>query len=1001
MDKYLRVLFLLQILFFAALSSARAQEWERVNSPYGSIRAVITTVHKTIIVGTGKGIILSIDKGNHWTSSNEGIGDKSIYCLAKTGDIIFAGTLHGVYRSLDDGKSWVKTPLPDSTYRVLMTSPQGRVFARMEEGDLYSTSDIGKHWAALHVGISIGDEKLLKNIATVVMDGNGNLIFPLDSCTLLMSADDGATWKKIIVGGIEPREWLRITAKGDNIIVGTWQHGLTRSSDDGATWKRLNPPKGNISIVDYTPAGNVFLDVHNPDGKYESSDNGTTWHPISSPFWIVSSDGYDGDTILAVARIDEGSALIRSVDGGISWNSLFSSFHDVTVIGVDPAGELYAGTEWCGAYKSGDEGATWEPIIDLSWIENIVFVNENCIALSTSISGVFVGDGKGKNWISAASHGLNDFRVHTLMSTKHGTLLAGGTSEIVMVPAKDGRGSNLTFKGGGLWRSADQGASWNKVIFDNSYSTTDNGATWAKYDSVWHQTTIETSQPDFSISSMGVDPEGRICMNANADYKTGLYTSTNEGESWNKLKDVDRYEDVPTSFTETTTGEIFSGISRSIDHGKIFNDIVNGLSSSKPNNLQPLSNGDMLASTGNGLFYLPHGGNTWYCVGFKNSDVKYTIVSGEYLFVSADFGFEDERNGMYRTNLRDIQALIPKNIVEKDVWREINQPLHKKLRLFSIDKFGTLWLADDGELAHSTDQGMHWVTGKFPNEFVQSLAIDTASQTLFLGSFDGLYQSKTQGDTWEQIKTTEQNDEQPGSYVHAVLLDSDGTIFLGVSQFGHFRSPCADTTKKVLSYISIGGSSYGKIYSRKPDTNAWIASESVLPDSPDRIVRDRKGVLYASVRGEGIYSSNDDGIAWQECNKGLLRKNGFYVCNIGADIDRTVNDMVMDAQGAVYAVRACSEIYRFNNDSVSWEHVGDLASMGSSLIIDSHHVFYIGTRTGVFRSTDDGKNWLPYSVGLTSSSIMKLMAHPNGYLFAATEDGRIYETIQRIEANQK
>jgi photosystem II stability/assembly factor-like uncharacterized protein len=998
MNKYLRVILVLQFLIFSTRDSTIAQEWKKVSSPFGDVWAVVTTHHKTIIVGTGTGIILSTDRGNHWTSSNKGIIDKCVYSLARSGNIVFAGTRHGLYRSLDDGKSWIKTSLPDSSYRLLMTSPRGMVFTQIEDGELYSTTDNGSHWVCLNVSVSTGN-KTTFNISQMIMDDSGNLLFPLDSCSLLKSTNNGINWERIVVEGFKnTREWLRIAARGNNIIVGTWQHGLMRSSDNGTTWEKLNPPKGNNLTVDYTNTGNVFLEMDEPYGKYESSDNGTTWYLINSPFRIVSSDRFDGDTIFAVARINDGRALVHSIDDGKSWNSLISSFDGAEVMEVSPIGELYVGTESCGAYKSKDYGTTWEAILDVRSIENIVFVNEHCIALGTSNSGVYISDGNGKIWNSATSHGLTDLCIHSLISAPKGTLLAGAIPQTIMTPPIPG--SPFTHKGGGLWRSTDLGGSWSRVIHDNSYSTTNNGKTWVKYDSVWKQTMIDTVQPDFSINAMGIDPDGHICINANCDYKTGIYSSTNEGESWNKLKDIDRYDNVHTNFVKTACGEIFSGISRSTDNGKTFKDIVNGLSSSELNNLQALPNGDIIASTHYGLFYLPRGGNNWCCVGFKNIDVNGVTLNGKYLFVSLYYGYEDERNGVYRANLHDIQTLIPKDIVISDIWQEIGKPLDGKPRLFSIDRSGTIWLANDnGELARSTDQGIAWTTSKLPDEFIQSLITDTVDKTILLGSYGGFFQSKDNGETWEKTLYIKQNDKFRDPYVHSVFLDTDGTMFLGVSQRGPFRNPCADTSKKGMASISFGGSSYGRVYSQKRHTNKWIQSDSILPNEPTQILRNKKGILYVAVSGEGIYSSTDDGISWLECNNGLLSKDGFYMCNISAEIDRSVNYMTMDAKGTLYVIRASSQLYRLKSDCQSWEYVNALGGRGSSLIIDSHNILYIGTAAGVFRSEDNGNNWKPYSVGLSSSLIMGLMVHPNGHLFAMAEDGRVYKSIQRVGSN--
>lgn len=143
------------------------------------------------------------------------------------------------------------------------------------------------------------------------------------------------------------------------------------------------------------------------------------------------------------------------------------------------------------------------------------------------------------------------------------------------------------------------------------------------------------------------------------------------------------------------------------------------------------------------------------------------------------------------------------------------------------------------------------------------------------------------------------------------------------------------------------------IYKSTDNGSSW----ETLPNSPDGITNlhvASGGVLYAgsdlALGGQGIYKSTDNGDTWTQVSNGLPSYVVFFTYY------RNVSAITSDGLGYLY----CS--------------VGGSAS----------------TEAGVYRSTDDGANWVRMSTGLLANSGVKpVKASPNGRLYVGVKN-RIY-----------
>ncbi len=84
-------------------------------------------------------------------------------------------------------------------------------------------------------------------------------------------------------------------------------------------------------------------------------------------------------------------------------------------------------------------------------------------------------------------------------------------------------------------------------------------------------------------------------------------------------------------------------------------------------------------------------------------------------------------------------------------------------------------------------------------------------------------------------------------------------------------------------------------------------------------------------------------------------------------------------------------IYELNhNDSISTINNGLKNICINYLYIDKYNTFYAGTVSGIFRSTDSGKNWEEISNGLQNGNIRIITKSEKGLLYAATHGGGVY-----------
>lgn len=215
-----------------------------------------------------------------------------------------------------------------------------------------------------------------------------------------------------------------------------------------------------------------------------------------------------------------GNGVFLSTNNGATWTQAGLNNDQVQSLAFS-GGTLFAGTNGNGVFLSTDNGTHWTPANTGLTNQSItsIYPSGSYIYVGTYGGGIFCSSNNGTNWVQINT-GLQTLNINTF-ATCGNYLFAGGT---------------------GLYRSSDDGLTWNPVgPFTNAwvhtlavlgsdiyagtegqyiYRSTDNGNTWTQ---IGQNNGLQSS----IIQSLNV-----IGTSIFAGTNGGVYLSTDNGQTW-------------------------------------------------------------------------------------------------------------------------------------------------------------------------------------------------------------------------------------------------------------------------------------------------------------------------------------------------------------------------------------------------------------------------------------------------------------------------------------
>jgi len=273
----------------------------------------------------GDGIYFSPDGGTNWAERDDGVTRRDIYTLAavnrKGRVVIYAGTEPAsLFRSVDDGKSWQELPA-----------------VRQVPGTERWTFPVPPHLA--HIKMLAFDPRDPDTFFAAIEQG-----------ALLKTADGGQTWREFdsYSRADDPayrdvHQLVLVPSRPETMFM-TTGIGLYRSDDGGGSWDRLTGREFRLAYPDHIAVS--------PDEK------------------TIFMSGAAGDPGVWRKSHDAGSAIMRSRDGGRSWELLGRGVPETARCSIEamslvshPGGfSLFIGNTDGEVYASDDGGETWSRI---------------------------------------------------------------------------------------------------------------------------------------------------------------------------------------------------------------------------------------------------------------------------------------------------------------------------------------------------------------------------------------------------------------------------------------------------------------------------------------------------------------------------------------------------------------------------------------------------------------------------------------------------------------
>ena len=652
-------------------------------------------------------------------------------------------------------------------------------------------------WSALGPG-NIGGR--IRSIIVKPTDGTQMLVGAV-SGGVWKTSDGGTSWSPTMDNAAEMAIDCMVIDPGNNSVVyaGTgegWGNvdavyggGIYKSTDFGSTWTILSSTTGanvwnfrNVMRLDFDPSGNLYAvtkaynvkdnagSYYTNGGLYRSIDGGSSWTNISST--TFSTNYFNGCDVLPISASivlfavkANGSTLggiYKTTDGGANWSmqtsGLPTSNYGRIVLTKDQnSGAIYAvfaSTNYgspeyglSGIFVSSDSGSTWSALTkpsNLASTGNISYLGtqgwyDNVIAVDPSNSNtIYVG---GVDMMKSTDGGSSWTQL-TAWTSGYGYPVVHADHHAI---AFDPTNSNTVYSGndGGIYKSTDGGSSW--ISLNNGLAITQfyGGA----------------------VSPTGADYQGGTQDNGHLQF-------AGSGTDWNMVYGGDGgYAAIDQSNTNTAYEEYtYLQMSKTTNNGASWHSCTTGLSDAAngsaclfiaPFSMNPDNSSTIIAGS-NRVWTTTNSASNW-------SVVSDTLVPGEHISAvtvvngsSPYLAFAGTTNGkvFFCASLDPTQGI-------SNAWTDIT-PVGNNgawVRRIVVDGSNTQHLYacysgynNDGvspsrHVYYSSDQGSSWtdVSGDLPDVPVHSLIVDSnSSQTLYIGTETGVYQSDNGGTNWIQ-----------------------------------------------------------------------------------------------------------------------------------------------------------------------------------------------------------------------------------------------------------
>ncbi|MEM9170816.1 MAG: glycosyl hydrolase [Pseudomonadota bacterium] len=607
----------------------------------------------------------------------------------------------------------------------------------------------------------------------------------------------------------------------------------------------------DIAIVPDDPA--TWYVAVGSGGVWKTENAGTTWTPLfdgetsysigdvtldpsnANTVWVGTGENHGG------RHLGYGDGIYRSQDGGASWEKLGleKSEHISTII-VHPddsdtvfvaaQGPLWSKGGERGLYKTTDGGETWKNVLSAGeWtgVTDIVMDPRDPDRLYAATwqrhrtvaaymaggpeTGIHVSEDGGETW-RELTNGLPDDD-----KGKIGLAISPQNPDVVYAAIE------LKRRTGGIWRSADRGASWEKMSDTVSGGTGPHYyqelyASPHKFDRIYLVSNYSVVSDDGGATFRGVnlknkhsDDHAIAFRPDDPDYVLfgsdgGLYESYDGEETWRFI------DNLPvTQFYKVA-----------VDDAEPFYTVYGGTQDnnsqggpSRTDNVHGIRNSDWfvtLFGDGHQSAIEPGNPDIMYAEWQEGNLVRVDRKSGEIVYIQPQpkKGEPAERFNWDAPIL--VSAHDPKRIYfgsqrvwrsdnRGDVWKPVSKDLTRNEDRMLLPLMGRKW---------SWDAGWDFLAMSQYNTITSLAESPKDENVLYAGTDDGVIQAtRDGGKTWTKIEASKLPGVPATAFVNDIradLFDKD-TVYVALDnhKYGDFKPYLYKSTDGGKTWVSIGG----------------------------------------------------------------------------------------------------------------------------------------------------------------------------------------------------
>jgi photosystem II stability/assembly factor-like uncharacterized protein len=604
--------------------------------------------------------------------------------------------------------------------------------------------------------------------------------------------------------------------------------------------------------------------------------------------------------------------------------------------------------------------------------------NPNIIWAGAACGGLWKSENNGQSWEVMGTDNLPSISIADIAINSQ-------NPDILYIATGDGAGYEVNV---GNYEDF-----WGGTYSAGVFKSTDGGKTWLNIGLTFSQIQAEV------IHRLLISPQNPDILLAAT--RNGIFRTRDAGKNWSKVNSVS-ISDMEWHPTLSTT--IYAAGSRSLlisnDLGASWQTTTQdsfpsgklslSVSADAPNQVYVMSDfGNVYKSLNNGEDFLLMGVAPCIFYAYYSSVLEVSPINAQHLIAGGVEVAQSFNGGKNWGFCSDYEHFSANNYVHADQHCFGFQPISNHL-----------WAANDGGISSTNDNGAHWQThnnGLNIAQFYRISAAENEAQLLYGGLQDnGVMQEKNnqwtgvmnEGDGMNCLINEANENEVYAAYQFGKMYKSEN----GGKKFFELETPGGAWTTPFIAHpthpktLFYGGKR--QVFISKDEGESWeIYSPELFQNEISALAIPQKYPHFLYVmNNESIYRTTDNGKTWETAYQNLP----VSLANLS---DISVSDYEPNKIWASFSGFIAGEkVYYSEDGGKTWENIsGNLPNIPINCIEYqqfSNDVLYIGTDFGVFMKNGKRAKWQYWSNNLPNVIVNELEILYEGQKIRAATFGR-------------